>query len=86
MIFHRASKLPRGLSAYSSSRFDLEVVQDMQAKVKEWFPEFLKNKSLMSREVYKEALKLIDIPVTEENFDEYKAAWQTIVDNAPNGI
>ena len=66
--------------------FDLEVVQDMQAKVKEWFPEFLKNKSLMSREVYKEALKLIDIPVTEENFDEYKAAWQTIVDNAPNGI
>ena len=66
--------------------FDLEVVQDMQAKVKEWFPDFLKNKSLMSREVYKEALKLIDIPVTAENFEEYKAAWQTIVENAPNGI
>lgn len=66
--------------------FDLEVVQDMQAKVREWFPNYLQNESLMSREVYKEAMKLIDVEVTEDNFEEYKNAWQVIVDNAPNGI
>ena len=52
----------------------------------DFFPDFKQNKSLSARELYKEPLKLIDIPIDESNFAEYNAAWEEIVKTYPNGI
>ena len=66
--------------------YELGQIQEMQKNVLELFPDFMKNKSLLSREIYREPLKLIDIPVDESNFKEYNAAWEEIVKTYPNGI
>ena len=45
--------------------YELGQIQEMQKNVLELFPDFMKNKSLLSREIYREPLKLIDIPVVQ---------------------
>ena len=52
----------------------------MQDTVHELFPDYLKNKSLMSDTLYREPIKLIDMPVTAENLESYNDAWKKIVE------
>ena len=59
--------------------YDAETVNAMQTKVKELFPGYKQNKSLLAGGFYTEAMKFIEIPVTEENIGSYNAAWQQIV-------
>ena len=66
--------------------YDLETVQHMQQVVREWFPDFMQNKSLQARPLYREPMKLIDIPLNEDNFADYNAAWEEIVRTYPDGI
>jgi hypothetical protein len=46
----------------------------------------MQNKSLQARELYREPMKLIDVPLTEENFADYNAAWEEIVKAYPDGL
>ena len=66
--------------------YDLETVKRMQRNVLEWFPNFKQNKSLQARQLYKEPMKLIDIPLSEDNFADYNAAWEEIVKAYPEGL
>ncbi len=66
--------------------YDLETVKRMQRNVREWFPNFKQNKSLQARQLYKEPMKLIDIPLSEDNFADYNAAWEEIVKAYPEGL
>ena len=59
--------------------YDAATVNAMQTKVKELFPQYKQNKSLLTGGFYTEAMKFIEIPVTEENIDSYNATWQQIV-------
>ena len=66
--------------------YDLETVKHMQQVVHEWFPDFMQNKSLQSRQLYKEPMKLIDVELDESNFAAFNAAWEEIVKTYPEGI
>ncbi|MCR5773495.1 MAG: glycosyltransferase [Lachnospiraceae bacterium] len=66
--------------------YDLESIRKMQKNVLDWFPDYMKNKSLLSRKLYKEPMKLISVPVDESNFEEYNAAWEEIVKQNPTGL
>ncbi len=66
--------------------YDLEAVKHMQDVVHEWFPNFMENKSLQRRELYREPMKLINVKLDESNFDEYNAKWEEIVRAHPEGL
>ncbi|MBQ9606875.1 MAG: glycosyltransferase [Lachnospiraceae bacterium] len=66
--------------------YDLKAVQEMQDTVHRYFPNYMQNKSLQKRELYREPMKLIDVPLDESNFAEYNAAWEEIVKTYPDGL
>lgn len=66
--------------------YDLETVKHMQSVVHEWFPNYMENKSLRARELYREPMKLIEVPLDENNFADYNAAWEEIVKAYPEGL
>ena len=60
--------------------FDAERIREMQDTVHRLFPDYRKNKILMSRRLYQEPLILLETPVTDDNIMSYMAKWKKLVD------
>jgi len=66
--------------------YDAATINEMQDNVHNFFPNYQQNPSLLRREAFTEAMKLIDLPVDESNVEEYMKKWKKIVDEHPHGI
>ncbi|MCR5747740.1 MAG: glycosyltransferase [Lachnospiraceae bacterium] len=60
--------------------YDAQTVCAMQDTVRRLFPDYKQNKSLLRGGFYTEAMKFIDISVSEENIDSYNMVWRQIVE------
>lgn len=60
--------------------FTPERITEMQDTVRHLFPDYIKNRILMSQPIYKEPLKLLETKVTDDNIESYMKEWQKLIE------
>ena len=66
--------------------YDTETVNAMQDTVRELFPDYRSNPTLMGMEIYRDSLKLLDMKVDDSNIGEYNRLWIEVCKANPGGI
>ena len=60
--------------------FDAARISELQDTVHRLFPDYRKNKILMSQMLYKEPLELLETKVTDQNIDSYIDRWKSLIE------
>ncbi len=60
--------------------FDVQRINELQDTVHRLFPRYKNNKILMSQQLYKEPLKLLETKVTDDNIESYMAQWRNLIE------
>ena len=60
-------------------RIDTDVINNMSDTIRQYFPDIKSNPYLKSFPLVRENINMLDLRISPDNFDSYKALWEKII-------